>query len=101
MPIAFQETRINFPPTTGRQQRGNVTVSFPTTVKTAQAMLKGFNIGYDGGDHHILREEIDIDSSISYNCVNVGVDFLLRDGSGNIDDSYSGWVEVVVIADVA
>jgi hypothetical protein len=100
MPIAFREVRIDFPPTTGRQQRGNATVLFPNTVRSAQAMLKGFNIGYDNGDHHVLRQEIDVDTSAVANSVNVGVDFLLRDSSGNIDDAYSGWVEVAVVADI-
>jgi len=32
--------------------------------------------------------------------VEVSARFLLRDGSGNIDDPYSGSIDAVVIADV-
>jgi hypothetical protein len=31
--------------------------------------------------------------------VEVRADFLLRDGSGNIDDPFDGWVDAVVIAE--
>ena len=54
-------------------------------------MLKGFNIKYSDGDHHILAQEIDLDvSRKGNNAVDVSVDFLLRDG----------WVQCVVIADL-
>ena len=32
--------------------------------------------------------------------VKVTVEFLLRDSSGNIDDAFEGWVDVLVIANL-
>ena len=75
-----------------------------TRSDKAQAMLKGFHAGYSDGDHHILELEIDLDItdvSTARNTVTVAADFLLRDGSGNIDDRYDGFVQGVVIAEVA
>ena len=102
MAIEFKELTINFDPTKGRKQREQQTAVFSTTVQKAQAMLKGFNIGFTDGDHHVWRQEIDLDiTRIDGNAVTVAVDFLLRDSSGNIDDRYDGWVQCIVIADTA
>jgi len=71
-----------------------------------QAALAGFDIHFDNGDHPVARLEIML--------ANVGivpdtrdteaeatVRFLIRDASGNIDDPFSGVVEVLFIAEVA
>ncbi|MGE5763544.1 MAG: hypothetical protein ACM3ZF_06610 [Mycobacterium leprae] len=71
-------------------------------MNRAEAALKGFDISYRDDDHHLLREEVDIDiDGIIANTVSVAVNYVLRDNSGNIDDAYRGVVEVLVIADVA
>lgn len=98
--IVFREGWISFPRTTGRKQRVSTTVNIGRRIVSHQALLKGFNIRYDNGDHHILENEIDLDSSISGTSVQVWGDFLLRDSSGNIDDPYQGWINFVVIAEV-
>jgi subtilisin family serine protease len=98
--IAFREGWINFPSTAGRKQRASSVVNFGRNIITHQAMLKGFNISYDNGDHHILETEIDLDSIVSGTSVTVNGDFLLRDSSGNIDDPYRGWINFVVIAEL-
>jgi hypothetical protein len=102
MAVDFRQVRINFDPTSGREQRESGTAVFNSTVRRANAALKGFSIGYNNGDHELLRETVDVDvTSIISNTVTVAVDFLLRDSSGNIDDPYSGFAEVLVMADVA
>lgn len=102
MALDFRELTIRFDPTTGRTQRESATAVFGDRVRRASAALKGVNIGYNNGDHHLLRQEFDIDvTTIVNNTVTVAVDFLLRDNSGNIDDPFSGSVEVLVLADVA
>lgn len=98
--VVFREGWINFPPTTGRRQRGTSVIDFRQSITTYQVMLKGFNIRYDNGDHHILETEVDLDSSVSGTSVTVNGDFLLRDSSGNIDDPYKGWINYVVIAEL-
>ncbi len=101
MAIEMRQVNIRFDSTRGQKQRESQTVSFPARVQKAEAMLKGFRIRYDNGDHHVLEQEIDLDTSVSGNSVTVAADFLLRDSSGNIDDPFSGWVQAVVIADTA
>ena len=65
-------------------------------------MLAGFEIQYDNGDHHVLQEQVQVDvNGINGTSVDVAATFLLRDGSGNIDDPYSGSISALVIADVA
>jgi hypothetical protein len=102
MTLDFRLLNINFDPTTGRAQRESATAIFNSRVIKAQAALKGFNISFNNGDHNFLREQVDIDvTGVQNNAVEIAVDFVLRDNSGNFDDPYSGSVEVLVIADVA
>ena len=101
MAIEWKPAMIRFDATQGIMQRESVTVPFNTRVLRAEAMLKGFNIKYTNGDHHVLEEEIDLDSTFSGNAVTVTASFLLRDSSGNIDDPFRGFVEAVVIAETA
>lgn len=100
MAIQFREGWINYPATTGRRQRRETSVVFPSKVRSAQVVLKGFNVNYNNGDHHILELEIDLDSSIQLNVVRVFGDFVFRDSSGYFDDPYDGWINFVVIADL-
>jgi hypothetical protein len=103
MAIEFtDQLTFNFDPTSGQVQALTIrTPPFRGNVVRAQAMLKGFDIRYTNGDHHVLREEIDLDVSLDPahpNTVLVQANFLLRDSSGNIDDPFAGRVEAVVIA---
>ena len=102
MALDFRTVNIRFDPTSGQAQREPGTAVFSRRVLKAEAALKGFNIGYTDGDHHIFRQEVDIDiTAIRNNAVDIAVDFLLRDSSGNIDDRYNGSVEVLVLAETA
>jgi hypothetical protein len=103
MAIEFtDQITFTFDPTAGQIQ--NLTMRTPPfrgNVVRAQAMLKGFDIRYTNGDHHILREEINLNVSLDAahpNTVLVQANFLLRDDSGNLDDPFAGRVEAVVIA---
>jgi hypothetical protein len=68
------------------------------------AAINGFGIGYTFSDHHLLREEIDVGTTIQNGTqgpeVRVAVNFSLRDSSGNFDDAYGGFVDVVLIVDL-
>jgi hypothetical protein len=49
----------------------------------------------------VLREVIQTNiEAIQNNAVTVRVDYLFRDSSGNIDDTYNGTVDLLVIAEV-
>ena len=100
MPIDFRRTRVTFDPTRGREQRETGAVVFPSAVQRAEAAVNGYAITYNNGDHHILAQKIDVDPPrIVNNTVFVDVNFLLRDSGGNIDDPFSGFVDVMVVAD--
>jgi hypothetical protein len=102
MAMDFRTVNVRFDPTKGQVQREPGTAVFASRVLKAEAALKGFDIGYTDGDHHILRQEVDIDiTGIRNNAVDIAVDFLLRDSSGNIDDRFNGTVEVLVLAETA
>lgn len=102
MALEFRQLTIHFDPTRHRKQREAQTAVFNAKVQKAEAMLKGFRLRYNNGDHHVLEQEVDLDiTSINGNTVTVAADFLLRDGSGFIDDPFSGFVQAVVIADTA
>jgi hypothetical protein len=103
MAMEFSEQlNFSFDPTAGRIQQLTLrTAPFRGNVTRVQALLKGFDITYNNGDHHVLREEIDLDAAVDPahpTTVNVTARFLLRDSSGNIDDPFSGNVRAVVIA---
>jgi hypothetical protein len=70
-----------------------------------QAALTGFDIHFDNGDHPVARLEIAlIDVRIVPDTrdteAQATVRFLIRDASGNIDDPFSGVVDVLFLAEV-
>ena len=77
-------------------------VDFGMPVSRAEVALKGFISRFDGDDHELYIHKImtSVDR-IEGSKVFVKITYLLRDHSGNIDDSYSGAVQVLVFADVA
>ena len=102
MGLEMKQVTIHFDPTTGRRQREVGTATFSRKVKKAEAMLKGFNSRFTGGDREFKEMEIDLDIvSIRGNRVDVAADFVLRDSSGRYDDAYQGFVQLVVLAQVA
>jgi hypothetical protein len=93
---------ITFDPTRGQVQTEFTSAIFNSRVVRAEVALNGFDITFNNGDHHLLREIIDASiDSVQDRTVRVKVNYLLRDDSGNIDDPYSGRVDVLVIAEVA
>src|SRR5207248_11386459 len=75
-------------------------------VPILQAALVGFDIHFDNGEHPVNRLEIQatgvgIVPDTRDTEAQATVRFLIRDASGNIDDPFSGVVEVLFIAEVA
>jgi|SRR5215213_9806062 len=104
MSVDFRKATIIFDPTSGQVQNEDDTVVFKTKVneKKVEAALMSFDIKYSGGDHHLKQTTIVPKILlVKDNTVKVGVKYLLRDNSGNIDDTYEGRIEVLVIAEVA
>lgn len=100
-PIDFREGWIDFGKSNGRRQRGSTTVTFQRPVASQQALLKGFNIRYSNGDRRVLETELDLDTTSNGTDVTVSGDFVLRDSSGNYDDPYEGWINFIVMAELA
>jgi hypothetical protein len=99
--LDLRRLRFIFPATQGGPQIQTQRVGFSSPVRLADAVINGFDIGYVDSDHHLLRTQIDVNAIIVINTgVNVTVNFSLRDASGNFDDRYSGFVDVLVIADL-
>jgi hypothetical protein len=100
MPLEFKQTSVNFDSTTNKKQREPGSVNFSHNVRTAECVLKGFNVRFTNGEHPLHEIEIDIDDvNPDGTQVTFFVDFGLRDDSGHFDDAYKGWVQVIVIAD--
>src|SRR5215213_5962315 len=59
MSLLFRSGSVPFDPTKGKTQSEVGSVAFPHDVKRAEVCLAGFDIQYDNGDHHVLRQIID------------------------------------------
>jgi len=102
MALAFRDAVITFDQTTGQEQVEPGSATFNTRVNRAGVSIKGFDVRFNNGDHHLLRERIDVENvRLEGNDVKFIVRFQLRDNSGNFDDPYSGRVTLLVTADVA
>ncbi|MGW7073008.1 hypothetical protein ACWGII_32790 [Streptomyces sp. NPDC054855] len=101
MAIDFASRRITFSAHTGSPQDVDQVFSFPANVRKAETFVNGFNIGFEGTDHEFFRQEVNTAvRAINGNVVTVRTVFSLRDSSGNFDDPFSGFVDVVVVADL-
>jgi hypothetical protein len=101
--LQFQVVRVVFPATTGREQSvSSWTGEFSGPVKSANLALNGFDVSFKSADHHLRQVKLDCSTPviISGKRVNFTVTYLLRDNSGNIDDPYQGWADVLIIAEV-
>jgi hypothetical protein len=95
---AFRSVSIPIPSGSGTKQIAS-SVTFDSNVKSAAVVLNGFNLDYSSSDHHINVIEADVDFvRISGRTVFIKADTQYADQ--NFDDSYTGWVSAVVIANV-
>jgi len=93
-----------FGPVSGSGPQVNTTtVTFPSSVTQATAILTGFIGEFSGGnDHHLGQLDVQVAvpaGGVSGATVIVNVTFGLRDWSGNWDDLYDGQVFFTVIAE--
>ena len=104
MALAFKQVTVEFDSgikTPGITKEKSFTATFNGPVRTAEAVLKGFKMGFSGEDHELFKQEIDIDvDQISGNTVKGRVQYLLRDDQST-ENLFGGYVQLVVIADVA
>jgi hypothetical protein len=77
-------------------------ITFASPVRIVNAAISAFDVGFDNDDREFGRTQIAVGTSLVSNTeADVFVDLSLRDLSGFFDDPYSGFVEVLVIADRA
>jgi hypothetical protein len=80
-----------------------MTVTFPTPVRNAVAVLTGFVPEFSGNnDHHIglLQVQVKIPhDGVKGNAVTVDITFALRDSSNNWFHHYDGTISFAVVAD--
>jgi hypothetical protein len=101
MGIDFRRATINFDPTQGQEQSEAGAVVFGSNVRRADVAISAFDVGYTDDDHNIFKEKVSaVVENVIDRTVNVRVNYLFRDNSGNIDDRYNGTVDVLVIAEV-
>jgi hypothetical protein len=104
MPIDFRTERVNFDATANIVQKQVAHANFSSRVLNAGAAINGWSIEFTNDDHPVLKQKINIlDTQLERNgnSVSVPVEFLLRDNSGNIDDPFKGYVDVMFVAEVA
>ena len=78
------------------------TVTLPTAVTQATAILTGFIVEFSHGDDHHLGQldvQVQVTGQPSGNSVPVQITYGLRDWSGNWDDQYDGTVFFAVIGE--
>jgi len=103
VPIGFKRERVNFPAITGEENEKDVTIDFPKTVLAAESFINGFKVGFVNTDKPL--REIHVNTHATFegddDNVKVTVRLGLRDNSGTFDDPYKGFVDVVVVAELA
>lgn len=98
--MALQFREVTFPLPTGTGARFlETTVTFGTNVRTANVALNGFKLDYASADHHINIMEANV-GLVSISGRAVRFHFSANYADKNFDDSYTGFVTALVIADV-
>lgn len=102
MSTDFRRGNVVFDPTKGQIQTQTGAVVFNSPVTRADVAISAFDIRYNDSDHDILRMMVGAEvQNIEGATVFYQVQFLLRDDSGDIDDPFSGSVDVLVMAQLA
>lgn len=103
MPLAFQNVTVTLPVGTGRRDI-QLTRSFGAPFASddsVDAAIKGFSLDYAEKDHHINIAAVDVDV-LSVRRAAGEVDFLVQVlfADKNLDDPYTGFVNVLLIAEL-
>ncbi|PAB60260.1 hypothetical protein CCE28_05000 [Anaeromicrobium sediminis] len=73
--------------------------TFDADIISSQVFIKGFNVQYPSGDHHVAKIEVDTTQIVmDPRRIKVQVIVTMTDNSGNHQDNSSSFVEVVVVA---
>src|SRR5881409_2502010 len=99
-----QNGSMAFGPLSGSGPRvATTSVTFPSAVSQATAILTGFIVEFSGGnDHHLGQLDVQVTvppGGVSGSSATVNVTYGLRDWSGNWDDNYDGTIFFSVIGE--
>ena len=100
--LAIRTGRIDFVSDTG--SRTNFQMAwFPTqTIRECSVGMGGYNVAYSSGDHELKTVEVALRCSLVNTEFGPGIQVAatlhLRDRNG--DDSFQGWVDYVLFAEV-
>jgi hypothetical protein len=86
----------------GSLQSDHLAVTFSGNVVAAVAVLTGFKAKFSpiDGDHHLGLLDVTLNiKQISGPTVDVGIEYGLRDWSGEFDDRYEGVINFAVLAE--
>ena len=101
MPIVFEKKRVTVPQGSGAKSLSG-SVHFDSRVRSSEIVLAGFRFNYLNKDHHIDEIEIEFlrlgQNPPNPNAVLFLVECKYQDKNG--DDSWDGYVDVVVIAEI-
>ena len=102
--MQIQNSSLPFGPVSGNgPQVSTTSVTLPSAVSQATAILTGFIVEFSGGnDHHLGQLDVQVTvpaGGVNGATVTVNVTFGLRDWSGNWDDQYDGTIFFSVIAE--
>jgi len=108
MPIQLKTVSFSFSEFSGGLNKKTQTTSFNFVPERVYCAIKSFDIKFCNGEHKFLRQVVTSNISIIYNKENppkptigaqVTVEFGVRDDSGDWDDKYDGYVDVLVVAE--
>jgi hypothetical protein len=102
--MQVQQASLAFGPVSGSgPQVQSTTVTFPSPVTQAVAILTGFTAEYSGNnDHHLGQLDVQVvvpAGGINGASVAVQVTYGLRDSSTDFDDQYDGQVFFAVVGE--
>lgn len=102
MPIEMRTVEFEWSGHTGSPHEATKDTVPLGDVQQAEAAIQSFELGFENGEHPIWKEYVDVTATRTGDGkVQVDLRALIRDHSGNIDDPFSGEVEVLVVAKVA
>ena len=98
MALAFATPRIDIPSGTGTRELSAIH-DFGRTVNSAAAAMNGFKFDYADDDHHINVIEANT-AVVNVSGSLVTYRIVARFADKNFDDEYSGFIDVLLVADV-
>ncbi|MFT3784607.1 MAG: hypothetical protein QM770_00385 [Tepidisphaeraceae bacterium] len=97
--VTFLHQVVDFDHHSGSVATKKVDFDLPYDVGSAEAAIRGFEVGFDGGEHLFRSTGVTVDNvSVNGRRVEATVSIHVRDNTGEYDDAFKGKVDVLLIA---